>query len=80
MAPLYFVQVTTECTLSGNLVGNVTGQNPLIGPLQYNGDSMSTHTRLQGSPSIDAGNPATPGNDPAGLPHSRSTRPAAPDW
>ncbi len=59
------VQVTTGCALSGNLIGNIIGQNPLLGPLQNNGGSTWTHALLSGSPAINAGNPTTPGSGPA---------------
>ena len=36
--------------------------NPKLGPLQDNGGPTFTHALLQGSPAIDAGNPATPGS------------------
>ncbi len=59
------IQDMTGCTLTGNLIGNITGQNPLIGPLQNNGGSTWTHALLQGSPAIDKGNPTAPGSGAA---------------
>jgi len=56
------VQNTAGCTLSGNLVGNITGQDPRLGSLQDNGGATWTQALLSGSPAIDAGNPSTPGS------------------
>ena len=42
--------------------GELAGAYPLLGPLQDNGGPSQTHALLQGSPAIDAGNPATPGS------------------
>ena len=56
------VQDTSGCTIAGDLTRNITGQAPLLGPLQDNGGPTLTHALLLGSPAIDAGNPATPGS------------------
>jgi CSLREA domain-containing protein len=56
------IQDTTGCTISGDTTGNLTGVDPLLGPLQDNGGETYTHALLSGSPGIDAGNPATPGS------------------
>ena len=50
-----------------NATGDQTGTagspiNPLIGPLQNNGGTMSTRALLSGSPAIDAANPSAPGS------------------
>jgi hypothetical protein len=42
-------------TCTGLLASDVTGVNPLLGPLAANGGSTSTHALLPGSPAIDAG-------------------------
>jgi hypothetical protein len=38
--------------------GDLTGTLPWLGPLQDNGGPTLTHALLEGSPGIDAGNPA----------------------
>lgn len=55
------VQITTGCTLSA-ATGDITNQDPGIGPLQDNGGPTPTHALLTGSPALDAGNPAAPGS------------------
>lgn len=45
-------------TLSGTTTGNITGQDPLLGPLQNNGGATFTRALLTGSPALDAGDPA----------------------
>jgi hypothetical protein len=57
------IQTTSGCTISGDTTGNITGQDPLLGPLQNNGGFTLTHAPLAGSPVIDKGNPAAPGSD-----------------
>ena len=49
------------CTLGGVGAGNQTA-DPLLGPLADNGGATETHALLDGSPAINAGNPATPGS------------------
>ncbi|HKP70182.1 MAG TPA: tandem-95 repeat protein [Pyrinomonadaceae bacterium] len=46
--------------ITGTLPGthNITGVNPMLGPLQFNGGSTMTHMPRWGSPAIDAGNNA----------------------
>ena len=44
---------------------DILGADPQLGPLADNGGPTLTHVLLPGSPAIDAGNPATPGSDPA---------------
>lgn len=51
------VQTEEGCLLSGDLTGNILGQNPLLAPLQGNGGPTHTHSLLAGSPAIDAGDP-----------------------
>ena len=50
------VQDTSGAMLSGT--HNVTGQDPLLGPLKDNGGPTFTRALLAGSPAIDAGNSA----------------------
>jgi predicted outer membrane repeat protein len=38
--------------------GDLSGQDPLLGPLASNGGGTQTHALLAGSPAIDAGDPA----------------------
>src|SRR5262249_5107436 len=54
------IQNTNGIDLSGITTHNITGQNPLLGPLQYNGGpdishKMLTMAPLPGSPAIDNG-------------------------
>jgi hypothetical protein len=56
------IQDPTHCTLAGNLVGNITGQDPQLGALQNSGSQTWVHPLLLGSPAIDAGNPTAPGS------------------
>lgn len=51
------IQSTIGYTITGVLTGNLTGVDPLLGPLENNGGSTLTHALLPGSPAIDAGNP-----------------------
>ena len=57
------IETTTNCTISGLISGNVTGQDPKLGPLQNNGGSTPTRALLPGSPAIDAGHPSGCIND-----------------
>ena len=52
------IRTTTNFFISGPQGGNITGQDPLLGPLQNNGGSTQTRVLLTGSPAIDAGAPA----------------------
>lgn len=56
----YNLDSDNTCNLTA--AGDITGSNPLLGPLQNNGGDTLTHHLLPGSPAIDAGNPATPGS------------------
>jgi CSLREA domain-containing protein len=49
------IQSPSKCYVVGNPVGNVTGQNPNLGPLQDNGGPTWSLALLSGSPAIDAG-------------------------
>jgi CSLREA domain-containing protein len=48
----------SDCDLTGDMEGLITGRVPLLGPLQDNGGPTATQALLAGSPAIDAGNPA----------------------
>src|SRR2546429_4631710 len=50
---------TSGATFMGTTAHNITGQNPLLGPLQNNGGPTFTHALLVGSPAIDAGTDVT---------------------
>ena len=49
------VHDTTGCTITGDPTGNITGEDPLLGPLSDNGGSTLTHVLQVGSPAIDKG-------------------------
>jgi hypothetical protein len=54
------IQITNGITFSGITTHNITGQNPLLGPLQFNGGpdisyKLLTMAPLPGSPVIDNG-------------------------
>ncbi|HEX9076855.1 MAG TPA: choice-of-anchor Q domain-containing protein [Anaerolineae bacterium] len=49
------ILTTTNCFVTGGQVGNIVGQDPLLGPLQYNGGPTRTRALSAGSPAIDAG-------------------------
>lgn len=51
---------TADCTLVGDLTGNLTGVDPLLQPLAQNGGATQTHAIDKASPARDAGNPAIP--------------------
>jgi uncharacterized repeat protein (TIGR01451 family)/CSLREA domain-containing protein len=44
-----------NCLITGTPLGNITGQDPRLGPLQFNGGRTQTRQPLPGSPAIDAG-------------------------
>jgi hypothetical protein len=52
------VQATAGATFATGSGDNITGQDPLLGPLQNNGGPTSTHALLAGSPAIDKGSDA----------------------
>lgn len=56
------IQTTSDCTINGTTTGNITGQDPLISPLQESGGVAFVYIPLSGSPAIDTGNPAAPGS------------------
>ncbi len=56
------IQNTTGCVITGDLTGNIVGQDAQLGLLGDYGGPTKTHALLAGSPAIDAGNPAAPGS------------------
>jgi hypothetical protein len=63
------LQSTLNTAITGNTAGNITGVDPLLGPLQNNGGPTFTHALLVSSPAIDAGdNTGVPTTDQRGLP------------
>ena len=48
------IEDTSGCTIVGDTTGNITGSDPLLGPLADNGGPTLTHALLPGSPAIDA--------------------------
>ncbi|MEK7217201.1 MAG: CSLREA domain-containing protein, partial [Chloroflexota bacterium] len=57
-----------SCNLTGS--GDLPNTNPLLGPLQNNGGSTSTHALLTGSPALDTGSSdcPPPSTDQRGVP------------
>ena len=63
------IQDTTGCDISGETTGNITGADPMLGPLADNGGLTQTHALLPGSPAIDAVGPVLcPASDQRGAP------------
>jgi predicted outer membrane repeat protein len=63
------IQTTTNCAIGGTTTGNITGQDPLLGPLQNNGGPTLTRALLGTSPAIDAGdNALCSATDQRGIP------------
>lgn len=52
------IQSTIGCTVTLG-ANDITGQNPLLGPIQNNGGTTSTMALLVGSPALDTGNNGT---------------------
>jgi len=50
------IRNTSGASFSGTTTHNLTGVDPLLGPLANNGGSTQAHALLPGSPAIDAGN------------------------
>jgi Right handed beta helix region len=72
------VQDPTGTTFAPGSANNITGVDPLLGPLQFNGGPTQTHALLPGSPAIDHGsNPAGLTFDQRGRPFLRVFGPAA---
>lgn len=62
------IQTTTNCSIYGTTYGNVTGQDPLLDPLQNDGGLTPTRPLQASSPAIDAGsNSACPPDDQRGV-------------
>ncbi len=55
------VQNTTGCSGLGG-PGDLTGVDPLLGPLATQGGPTPTHAPLPGSPAVDHGSPTAPGS------------------
>jgi parallel beta-helix repeat protein/predicted outer membrane repeat protein len=67
------VRGTSGFSFSTN-VANITGQDPLLGPLANNGGPTLTHALLAGSPAINTGsNPQALAFDQRGTPFARSS-------
>ena len=49
------IETTSNCLISGTTFGNITGQDPHLGPLGLNFGATPTQALLLGSPAIDAG-------------------------
>jgi CSLREA domain-containing protein len=54
------IEDAAGCVIGGDPSGNILGVDPVLGPLADNGGVSRTHALLDGSPAIDAGNPACP--------------------
>ncbi|MCA9102605.1 MAG: hypothetical protein KDA63_15705 [Planctomycetales bacterium] len=66
------IEDTTGATING--ANNVTGVDPMLGPLADNGGPTRTHAVMPGSPALNAGDPAfvgPPNNDQRGAPFVR---------
>ena len=62
------IQTPTDCTITGNTTGNITGVDPGLGELRDNGGPTFTRALLPGSPAIDAGtNASCPATDQRGV-------------
>ena len=70
-----------HCTITGIKKGNITGIDPRLGALAYNGGSTKTHALLAGSPAIDAGYSFDTTNDQRGFirPYDIAGRPNVKD-
>jgi hypothetical protein len=49
------VETVSNCLITNNATGNITGQDPHLGPLRVYQTGTPTHALLPGSPAIDAG-------------------------
>jgi hypothetical protein len=49
------IENTVNCAINGELTGNITGVDPQLGPLAYNGGITKTYALKPGSPAVDAG-------------------------
>jgi hypothetical protein len=62
------IQNTSGATITGTTTHNLTGQNPLLGPLADNGGLSATMAPLAGSPVLDKGKNSGPATDQRGAP------------
>ncbi len=58
------IENVAGATFTGTTTHNVTGLDPLLGPLANNGGPTLTHALLPGSPAFDSGNNASVANPP----------------
>jgi len=49
------IETTNNCTFIGSTFNNITGVDPMLGPLRHNGGSTQTQAPRSSSPAIDAG-------------------------
>lgn len=68
------VGASAGCTLTGGAGSDMTGVDPLLGPLADNGGPTRTHALVDGSPAIDAAGTCAVGTDQRGV--SRPQGPA----
>ena len=62
------IETLTGATIGGTTTGNITGQDPNLAPLSFNGGATRTHALLVGSPAIDTGDTTTfPATDQRGI-------------
>ena len=54
------IEDTTDCTINGDLTGNLTNVDPGLFGLAYNGGPTPSHALQAGSPARNAANPAVP--------------------
>ena len=72
------IQDATGCTITGNEIGNVYGEDPLLGPLGNYGGYTPTHALLAGSPAIDAADSTNVDGNPVTLDQRGIPRPQGP--
>jgi hypothetical protein len=75
------IENTDQCTITGIKKGNITGIDPRLGALAYNGGPTKTRALLPGSPAIDAGYSFGTTNDQRGFirPYDIAGRPNVKD-
>jgi hypothetical protein len=49
------IENINNCIINGEFTGNITGVDPQLGPLAFNGGFTKTHALLSGSPAVDSG-------------------------
>ncbi len=65
------IESSTGCTIAGTTTGNITGADPMLGPLADNGGPTMTRALQPGSPAVDAADPAAaPLTDQRGVPRN----------